>query len=114
MHEPDDKVDVKEKEKDDDVTPSGQKRLPGMTPKRIKALQDKGEEVLELQRKRMGYEEKEREAREELLDLMKEHKLKNYPLDEEYSVVVESADVKAFVRKNRGSKGPKRKAADED
>ncbi len=113
---PDETADVKKEEKekkDDETTPRGQKRIPGFTPKKIKALQDKGEEVLELQQRRMATEEKEREAREELLDLMKEHKLKAYPLDDEYSVVVEASDVKAFVRKNRKGQGGVKKAKEE-
>jgi len=101
---------VKKAEKqDDESTPRGQKRLPGMVPKRIKALQDQAEIVKDLQDERMATEEEERKERKKLLELMHEHKVKRYPIDDDYEAVIESADEKAFVRKIK--RGKTRKAA---
>lgn len=99
---------VKKTEKEEDEsTPRGQKRLPGMVPKRIKALQDQAEKVKDLQDERMATEEEERKERATLLELMKEHKVKRYPIDDDYEAVIESADEKAFVRKIKKAKSRK-------
>ncbi len=97
----------KTEETTDKATPKGQQRLPGMTPKRIAELVDLGEEVLDLQEKRMHYADLEGKKRDELKGAMKKHKLKEYPISDEYQVVIEAVDEKAFVRKIRSRKPKK-------
>ncbi len=103
----------KDEKTEDAPTPKGQGRLPGMVPKKIARLVDKAEEVLDFQEKRMHYAEKEDKARDELKEIMKEEKLKEYRLDDEYHVVIESSEEKAFVRKIRTRKAPKAKKVDD-
>lgn len=89
---------------------SKQPRLPGIVPPEIAEIEDKAEEVKTLQDERMDTAQRENKAREELLELMKKHKRKNYSLDEKFEVVVESTEEKAFVRKKKGVKRDKPKA----
>jgi hypothetical protein len=108
-------ANVQAEEKDDksEATPRGQARLPGMVPKRIKALQDQAEKVKDLQDERMSIAEEEQKARKVLLDIMKEHKVKRYPIDDDYVAEIEHGEEKAYVHKIR--KGGKRvKAADSE
>lgn len=94
-----------------------QPRLPGVVPKEIEEIEDKAEEVRNLQADRMDIQQRETKAREDLLELMKKHKCKEYPLtidDEEYEVVIESSVQKAFVRKKKGQKKEKTEKGDAD
>lgn len=88
-----------------------QKRLPGMVPKKIAELEDAAEKVRDLQTERMQLQEQEEEARDKLLEIMKQHKLKVYPLDEEYVAEIKDAGEKAYVHRKRGR--PKKKDGDE-
>lgn len=112
MGDPETAAAEKVQEKDENTTRKGQRLIPGMKPKRIKALEDKAEEVKELQDERIEIQGREDKAREELKDLMVEHKLKHYPLDDEREVILESSEVKAFVRKIKGRRKPKLEKAD--
>jgi hypothetical protein len=85
-----------------------QKRLPGMQPQSVVDIEEKAEEVKELEQRRMEAAEEEQRARQELTDLMKAHKLKSYDLGErhdlgdgEYEVVVKSGEPKAYVRRKK-------------
>lgn len=95
-----------------------QPRLPGMVPPEIEEIEDKAEEVKNLQEERMDTAQRENKAREELLSLMKKHKRTTYSLDEKFEVVIESTEQKAFVRKKKGVKKdkvkPKEAAGEEE
>ena len=91
-----------------------QQRIPGMVPPEIQEIEDKAEEVKELQADRMDVAQRETKARDELTTLMKKHKRKTYSLDEKYEVVVESSEEKAFVRKKKGVKKEKTAAKAKD
>lgn len=111
-HRPDEAAASKEEKKEaDDVTPRGQKRLKGFVPKKIKELQDQAQKVLDLQTERMELQQEEQKEREKLLDIMKEHKVKKYQLDDDYVAEIEYAEEKAYVHKIR--KGKRKKAADQ-
>ena len=105
----------KNEETTDKPTRKGQARLPGMTPKRVAALEDKGEEVLEHQTDRMEAQQKEIKARDELKTLMKAEGLKQYDLDDNYEIILEKevTEETAYVRKKKKAKAKKsKKAAD--
>lgn len=99
------------KNTEDETTPKGQKRLPGMTPKKIKEIQDAAEEVKELQDERLRIQEEEKKAREKLLEAMEANKVKRYPLDDDYVAEIEYTEKKAYVHKVRKGK-ERKKAAD--
>ena len=61
--------------------PAKQGRLPGMTPKRIAALEDAAEEYVSVRDERMEKNKEENQANEKLVKLMKKHKLKTYPIE---------------------------------
>lgn len=92
---------------------AGQKRLPGVVPPEIEEIQEKADEVKQLQDERMDVAQREIKARAELLELMKANKRKTYSLDDKFEVVVEASDEKAFVRRKKGVKKEKTKAKGE-
>lgn len=83
---------------------SKQGRIPGMQPKEIVEIEEKAEEVKELETQRMEIGEREQKARGELLDLMNTHKLKRYDLSEDREVIVEQGERKVFVRRKKKAK----------
>ena len=62
-------------------TMANQTRLPGMTPKRIAALEDAAEEYVNIRDERMEKNKEENAANEKLVKLMKKHNLKTYPIE---------------------------------
>lgn len=83
-----------------DTEPDGQKRLDGMERVADQEIEDAAWKVHELQTKRMKAGEKEKTERESLTALMVAKNVDNYPLDEEYEVVLKKS-AKAYVRKKR-------------
>lgn len=86
---------------------ANQQRLPGVVPKEIVEIQDKAQEVKDLQEERMDVAQREQKAREELRDLMKSAKKTRVDLDDKFEVIVESSETKAFVRRKKGVKKDK-------
>lgn len=109
-------ADAETTESDQKETKSGkepkakQQRLPGMTPPQIRKLQDKADEVKEHEQDRLDAQGLETKARAELLEIMKELKIKHYRLSDELEVVIEASEEKAFVRKVKTRKPRKVKA----
>jgi len=93
-------VDPKEGATLVDQEPDGQKRLDGMERVADQEIEDQSWAVKALQDKRMKTGEKEREERQKLTDLMVAKNIDNYPLDDEYEVVLKKS-AKAYVRKRR-------------
>lgn len=58
-----------------------QKRIPGTEEERIKEIDDAADDYVECRDKRMGLTEKEKEAKNRLIDVMKRHKLSVYKGD---------------------------------
>lgn len=83
-----------------DQEPDGQKRLDGMERVADREIEDAAWKVHDLQTKRMKAGEKEKTERESLTALMVAKDIDNYPLDEEYEVVLKKS-AKAYVRKRR-------------
>lgn len=83
-----------------DEEPDGQKRIAGMERVTDKEVEDLAWDVHALQTKRMKAGEKEKERRQNLTDLMVAKNIDNYPLDDEYEVVLKKS-AKAYVRKRR-------------
>lgn len=83
-----------------DQEPSGQKRLDGMERVADPELEEQAWAVHSLQTKRMKAGEKEKEERTKLTDYMVAKNIDNYPLDDEYEVVLKKS-AKAYVRKRR-------------
>lgn len=86
---------------------ANQQRLPGVVPKEISEIQDKAQEVKDLQEERMDVAQREQKAREELRDLMKAAKKSRLDLDDKFEIVIESSETKAFVRRKKGVKKDK-------
>lgn len=80
--------------------PDGQKRLDGMERVADQEIEDQSWAVKSFQDKRMKMGEREKEERTKLTDLMVAKNIDNYPLDDEYEVVLKKS-AKAYVRKRR-------------
>lgn len=83
-----------------DQEPDGQKRLEGMERVTDKEIEDVAWDVHALQTKRMKAGEKEKERRQNLTELMVAKGIDNYPLDDDFEVVLKKS-AKAYVRKRR-------------
>lgn len=79
-----------------------QTKIPGTERQKIKAIDKAAEAYVEVRDERMGLTKKEKEAKEKLLSLMKEHKLDSYT-DEDASppliVTVEAKDETVKVKR---------------
>jgi len=79
---------------------TGQLRAPGMERVTNKKIEKKAWKVKESQDERMAAGETEKKLRQELTDLMVAENIENYPLDDEFEVVLKKT-AKAYVRKRR-------------
>ena len=80
-----------------------QAKLEGFTPKKIAELNEAADGLRAVREKRQSLQEKESEAEEVLLAVMKRHKLLVYPIDDEYEAIRERKE-KGFVRKIKNGK----------
>lgn len=87
-----------------------QERLPGFVPKPIAALEDIGTKLDEVRAERMKLSSQEAKLASRALELMKENKVKIYPLGESgrgLKRVFENERVKVVKLKGGGKKGKK-------
>lgn len=85
-----------------------QGRLQGMQPREVVEIEEKAEEVKDLENKRKDVAAQEKKAREELTELMKEHKRGKYDIGEnenmgdgEWYVELKRGEAKAYVRRKK-------------
>lgn len=94
----------------------GTKPLPGMEDQRIEAIREKGLKYQDIKLRRMELTKQEVEARDDVVDVMHEHKIKRY-FDQEAELLIELEQVseeKVIVRCGKAAIGEQKEGADPD